>query len=818
MTHRFRQSILEVDELITTNRLQTAQSALERLIQTTNQEELLLNKNEIISRIDRFYKNRRRDLLAGLTEKLSTLAELPKQNLNAVQAQVSHTKSNRRAERDGAEASPQLRILSNRLEQQLSSLLEKYIFKWDPYYKEVIGDIFADAIESSYTPQGEVHLGVVREAIEKHTTALFQKGFDYATARTGQNCRQAQRKSINGLGRFLALPTEVFRENRRGIIKLEHAKKLRNVTSSIIEAILCGYARINQESLIGSQLMYDNLGSWARFLTLIESDSLWRFIQVIDNPDLRASLEDNLLPVVKAVDHIIEQSNAEYEYCFPQLGEYIGRAGRLEYPISLPRNITVRNHILIHCYLDPGSIHRSHLEEANNGNIDILTAPLDAQIRIWVTEHEKLRNIWVDTAQKLELHAQSGVINKIIDRINSIIADLSHMGGPIIYNVVKDFPSQEPFRLRHYRVKRRSIRGLLNKFEQETGVHLWCSVRRSGKTTSCFDLSTEGTSKFIMQTMQPTGQYPQDGVFHNIVMQALDDGRQIDNNFFTETVRRCFREMGKSLQDHKIVFLIDEYESLFECLAACVEKSPILRYKFAQPFMNGMVEFSRDNLLIFVGQRPDAHSILMDQNQLSPYVKQDAFPLFEHDTRDLQSEFSALIQKAFIGGGATFSADFADAVFGETKGHPLLTIEVLIDFYEWMIENQRLASDLNLQQSDFLRFSSERLTRQVMHVTRDRYTIFRPILTGALSEKTRKLNPWVYIVNHAMRQISLENPNTFSCSVEQFCQIVRRLGAEDPYGLLTGACMSNFFTRSEQTVMVAIPIMARIAMATEIRG
>src|SRR5205085_8822935 len=111
----------------------------------------------------------------------------------------------------------------------------------------------------------------------------------------------------------------------------------------------------------------------------------------------------------------------------------------------------------------------------------------------------------------------------------------------------------------------------------------------------------------------------------------------LPSGFFRDAVRACTD--GRLAEETRVVFVLDEYETLFGQMAAAEHRDRELRYTVLQPLLNQMVAFSQENLLVFIGQRPDAHFILMDQNQLSPYVEQDAFPLFANDPGPGSTEF-----------------------------------------------------------------------------------------------------------------------------------------------------------------------------------
>ena len=154
--------------------------------------------------------------------------------------------------------------------------------------------------------------------------------------------------------------------------------------------------------------------------------------------------------------------------------------------------------------------------------------------------------------------------------------------------------------------------------------------------------------------------------------------------------------------------MLDEYETLFGRLNSAVMREPDLRYTVAQPLLNQMVTFTRDNRLVLLGQQPNAHFILMDQNQLSPYVEQDAFPLFEHDEGTTDGELAELVRKVLTE-RVHVEPEFLDGVVEETAGHPFLTVNMLVELGDWLIETERSVSSLTLDARDFERFRRQKL-------------------------------------------------------------------------------------------------------------
>jgi len=223
-----------------------------------------------------------------------------------------------------------------------------------------------------------------------------------------------------------------------------------------------------------------------------------------------------------------------------------------------------------------------------------------------------------------------------------------------------------------------------------------------------------------------------------------------------------------------------------------------------------MVAFARANLIIFLGQQPNAHFILMDQNQLSPYVRQDAFPLFGHNTGEPREEFAQLVRKVLT---APIDPDvsFINAVFKETAGHPFLTVNLLADFVDWLIEQRRPVSGLALTSDDVEQFILTRLGRRHVGMCRD-YTFFREAAGQAMSESGKIGTPWLHAVYSSMSQLVRSAPETLRCTRGDFSQIASRIqGTVDPDRLLLTASDSNFLAYDDQHVWPKIRLLGRIA-------
>ena len=289
--------------------------------------------------------------------------------------------------------------------------------------------------------------------------------------------------------------------------------------------------------------------------------------------------------------------------------------------------------------------------------------------------------------------------------------------------------------------------------------------------------------------------------------------RTLSPSFFRDIVRSCATAVSPlQARAPKRVFVIDEYESLFGHLDAAVRRDDALRYSVVQPLLSQMVAFSIDNLLILLGQRPDAHFILMSQNQLSPLVKQDAFPLFDHQAKGTDTEFSKFLTLVLTE-KIPFGPSFADAVFSLTAGHPYLTVNVLVDFCQWLIDNNTPTDAVRLTEADFQSFSQDRLKPAALKDS-SRYSFFQKMLAEYLSELARRREPWLYAVASVLHRLCRDHPRALATSVPKYKEMVKDLApltgmtAEQ---LLTSAARANFLAYDGGRVRPAIPLMGRLA-------
>ncbi|AMV44569.1 hypothetical protein [Paraburkholderia caribensis] len=187
---------------------------------------------------------------------------------------------------------------------------------------------------------------------------------------------------------------------------------------------------------------------------------------------------------------------------------------------------------------------------------------------------------------------------------------------------------------------------------------------------------------------------------------------------------------------------------------------PVLRAGnlIIQPLLDQFVEFATENLVILLGQQPNAHFIFMDQNQLSAYVQQEPYPLFSHEVSAHESEFHELVRRTFQK-TLKFDTSFVDSIYEETGGHPFLAINLLRDFVDWLIVKKVIPNNTPLTGALFKEYAVDGLSRAAIGRSRH-YHYFRSAASEALSKDSMAQSPWIYAAYKLLRHLT---PHQMRC-------------------------------------------------------
>jgi hypothetical protein len=782
--------ITEIGRSLDRNLAKTADEDIRRVIETLWGEDLLAAERDLKALIQRFHRNRRRDLTRLLEERLA-------QPITRIH--------------------PRLNLLEQRYKDELERLSTHHIFQWSTFYRDFIGTLFSTALEHRHAPSGDPPiLAMIATQIRTHATQIYEKGYRHLI-REQAPPNTVITKALNGLERFLALPIEFYGTYAANVTDAAAATDVRHLCSKVIFGILAGYGDGKYGDDTGWGLLLKHPRSWAWVLGFLTASDAATIAEKLEDGQFRIGIQTVLIPALKAIDEVLSGQRGD-EFSLPRLSEFVHEIRRLTISVSLPRAIA-RDSLGIHCYLSGDFIRRWDLEESVNRQASVVIAPLRPDLRDWMATHDILRTIVVEPTQSEEQDDRA-VVRRILDILNFEFAKYLGPGWraePITVNLARLFPLEHPANIRFFLVHRATVQNLLQTFERDTGVRLWCSVRRSGKTTATFDLgSSLGNSRIITQTMEYVGQQPEANIFADAFNNALEAGTQLKRSFLRDVLKQCAKSGGTG--GDKLVFVLDEYETLFERMKLAAARDRELRFTVVQPMLNQIVEFSLENLVILIGQRPDAHYIVMDQNQLSPYVRLTPFPLFEHSAIASSSEFISLLKK-ILTERVTFESAFADAVFAETSGHPYLTVNLMVDFFQWLIDIRRRASELRLTATDFVEFSGNRLTPKAIAYSAN-YEFFRNFIGESLGDDARRHTPWLNVMCSTIRQICQENPDTLSSPGYRFEAIATVAGKpynwDAEYVLKTGRA-GNFLEPFGNSVGPAIRLFGRIAAVTNPR-
>jgi hypothetical protein len=705
-----------------------------------------------------------------------------------------------------SQARPDLGYMGDRFTRDLDELSATHIFQWATSYRDVLSENFEGFLDVLRTADRPKELlNVVKAALSHHARDIFRKGFEYSTTHHKVTGSLAITKALAGLQRFLDLPLELYSARLGEAHRDGQALRLRQLCSAMVSGILNGYAQ-TQFDMPGSRVLSQFPGNWIHVLPFLVSTDLSELINTLGPGDFTDGLQDSILPLVKAIDVFLGDQPELAP--LPALSQYVQETCRIDVSLQAPPTLNSSRLFEVQCYLSEASVQLHLIEDAAGRAVTAVVAPLRSDLRGQLASIERFSDLVVPTEESTSSRLLE-VLHHVVDQDSSTSPD-----RPIGFNYAAHFPLENPFLIKFRHVYRLSVRRLMSSYERRNGVRLWCSVRRSGKTTACAsDLdATTGNTMVIPQACSSAGVITNGDIFYKEVQQALDSGKRLPGDFVATAIAKCAPD--RAIRDSRVVFILDEYETLFGDIRTSLEDRERLRYTVVQPLLDQLVAFTRDNLLILMGQQPNAHFILMDQNQLSPVVEQDSFPLFTHNPLSRSTdEFYQLLQMV-LSSNVELDDDFVTRINAETGGHPFLTVKLLISLMDWLIQTRRPISVLApLRAELFNEFASSNMNHvSILH--NSHYEYFKGIAERHLSAVDRVKQPWLHSVYSAMRNIALNSPNSLSMELDEFIDmIVPDCVGTSPHALLATAERANFLVLHDGLVRPKIPLLARIASA-----
>ena len=786
-----RQELASINAKIDNTAMNEAYESLELLINGLSQDELSLVAPDIKAIISRFFKKKKKVLTTLFEENLNGNLKDSANNAN----ELSHS------------SSTFIRLEEYSL--RLDKLKLSHIFQWATYYRDTLGFIFKDLCDllTSLDDWDDV-LQDVSKKFSDHAFSISMRGIQHSQ-KHGLGDEASHYKTLGGLQQFLYLIMNLYIDYQDKIITSKQSIIARNITSALLSGVLSGYVKT-----LNWKVLCLNYRHWVPAFGFINGSDALSLLQEIEeennNLDSLNGLFDTIVPVLLAVDTFSNKLHGS-DFIFPRLSRVLPSDPlKLDIILSAVVDKTMMD-ILISSVFSEKLTELDEAQSLDNFVTTLVIFRAGPIVKDWIEERDHQK--FIDASSVLGRFENAKDLSEIIvARIEKKITLNAESNKSLIvsHNYAKEFPLEDPDTRRLFMVERHSVKKLLEEFELETGVHLWCSVRRSGKTTAAMNLS--GRFVVIFQTMDHVTEQTHQNIFEKEIMLALRAEKPLPNDFFESVVEQCVIANGiEDISRKKIVFLLDEYETLFGILGAMSDASQIFRFTIALPLLSQMVRFASRNLLIFMGQRPDAYHIIPAQNQLSPIVKQKYFPLFEHYKGAVDSEFSQFLKRVLTQ-NLPFTPSFIDAVYAETSGHPYLTANLMVDFCDWLVSNN-VENNVLLDANRFLTFSKDRLSLASLSRS-PYYKFFQAQFSGYLSEQTRKDELWLYAVARVLHQIGSKHPKVLSCPIARYKEYAAKAlvnSTVSPQLLLSSGVMSNFLKTDEGYVKPAIRIMARLA-------
>lgn len=812
------QTLADVSELNRTANPQAAEELFRAWLSDAPEDDLTVLEPEVRTVLNRFLRKRHNALTIAYNQRLARVQAASRVRLSVARSEVAPAElaPEAVAEPSGpAAGSPDEEFRNytlKRLDERLVELSERHIFQWNTHYRDMVSEFFDPMMEfldpdpigsAMSSPVAEM----VSERFRRHAREIFEKGWVHIADRNGVSAAQA--KAESGIQSFLDLPLEVYSSKLAALQDGVSARSLRMIASAMLSGILRGAATAKLGDHVGTMLPRIHR-VWGRALPFVTASDLRLFLMDLHEGPMHVGISTSLLPFAQAIDRLVEEDQDRAP--LPRISDYTFQQRRITVSLQPPSLDTSSGRWEIQICLDESYVDRSTLDSAHNEAVVALLAPLAADLRAYADSWEPVRAIAVPTigiGNGIDPAARlREILRSKLSRKNAISAR-----RPIDFNYAELFPLTDPKFAAYRHVERSSVRRLLQRFDRRNGVRLWCSVRRSGKTTaSASDLGTTSESAVVIsETCDHTGRHSGTNVVYTAIRMALAEGKNIPNDFFRRTLSEA---MTDSRDAQRITFVLDEYETLFGNLRGSISRDPHVRYTVVQPLLDQMVEFADQNLIIFLGQQPDAHYMLMSQNQLSAYVEQDPFPLFSHDPDSYRGEFQELLQRVLTN-FVNYDHSFANAVYDETGGHPFLTVNVLVALFAWLISTKRPRSllDDGLTGAIFDEFVAVGMTRKEI-LSHKAFELFRKVARDALGEKGRREDPWLYSIYAAVRRASLDGGADFAIPQDEFVDMIARLGValhDEPEVVLGTAVQANFLRIEGDVVRPRIRALSRVA-------
>lgn len=792
--------LAEAEELISQHNVGKAFDNLVSLFQQCSQVDLKRLHDPITEIINRFLPKRRRKLTEAYWSRLDGDSG----------AHGSPSSSS-----DTPDTSTSLQGFITSLDNRFDELSKWHIFQWSTYYKDELRAIMAETVELLRSSDNvDAAFAEVGTAIQRHSVEIFTKGFSFVMSQNWATREAAVTKSLGGLRAFLELPVEIYADESSRITEPRDCRALRRVTSRMLRGILIGFLDSSIGEIDPGELLVKTAKTWIHVLPLLEESDLNSLGERVDLKGISPILGQPLKLVAQELDHASSKSSVDAVVVTSAMININDES--IDITLRPPADSSDTKPLELAVLGGDGPVVKHQIEQRVKLGYIACVTPKPAQ-SYWkgTFPTKEVKNVVVVMPEE-----GSNSVGFLLSRLrlrfyeNTVVVQPN---VPLRTNIAERFPLENPTLLTFFRVERPSIRALQTTLSTRTGVILWCSVRRSGKTTGVSELASGIAERnAVFQRCEMTGGDKTSRMLFEEICDALDKLNPLPRDFLRSIVTRA-APMGCQ-QNRGSILIVDEYDRLFGRLRVAGRRSEDARHLVIQPLLDQFVEFATENLLILLGQQPNAHFIFMDQNQLSAYVQQEPYPLFSHEAGSHDSEFHELVRRTFQK-TLRFDTSFVDSIFEETGGHPFLAINLLRDFVDWLIQQKVIPGNMLLTRELFREYGTHGLTLSAIGRSRH-YHYFRAAASEALSVEGIEHSPWIHVAYKLLRHLALNNvTNSISMSYDNIAEYLAstltnvHLSSYTGDSFLASASESNFIEFSGEQVKAKIPLLARISAA-----
>ena len=799
MTKSIESVLAEAEELISRHHVNAAFDNLISLFQQCSLVDLTRLQEPIAEIIDRFLPQKRRNLGEAFRSRFDC--------------------GDARGFPSSPSASPDIPARQQEfitsLRERFDELSKWHIFQWSTYYKDELRAVMAEVVELLRSSgNADAAFAQVGIAIRLHSIEIFTKGFCFVMSQNWSTRDAAVTKSLGGLRSFLELPVEIYADESSRITEPRDCRALRRVTSRMLRGILVGFLDSSLGEADPGELLVRTAKTWVHVLPLLEVDDLNSLGESFDLQGIAPILGYPLRLLAHELDNASSMSSVDAIVVTSAMVSINDES--IDITLRPPADSSDTRPLELSILGGDGPAVKHQIEQrVKLGYIACVTPKPVASYWKGTFPTKEVKDVVVAMPEE-----GSNSIGFLLSRLrlrfyeNTLVIQPS---VPLKTNIAERFPLENPTLLTFFRVERPSIRALQTTLTTRTGVILWCSVRRSGKTTGVSELANGIAERnAVFQRCEMTGGDKASRMLFEEVCNALDTMDPLPRDFLRNIVTRAAPMGGQ--QNRGSILIVDEYDRLFGRLRVAGRRSEDARHLVIQPLLDQFVEFATENLLILLGQQPNAHFIFMDQNQLSAYVQQEPYPLFSHESGSPDSEFHELIRRTFQK-TLQFTTSFVDSIYEETGGHPFLAVSLLRDFVDWLIEKKVIPSNMLLTRELFREYGTHGLSLSAIGRSRH-YHYFRAAASEALSAEGVEHSPWIHTAYMLLRHLAQNSvPGGISMSYDGIAEYVAstltnaQLSSYTSDSFLASASESNFIEFSDEQVKAKIPLLARISAA-----